>query len=407
MVRTFGVGPQMDTYVFALGIYVFGASWLSVSVAPAVIPSVSLLHEREGKAAANRALRAAARVILIYMGGAALLLCAVSPIVPLLAGRLGAGQVALATSSLRALAPILVLSAFAQTWELLLTATGAPVLSAAIPLIRPIPVALGLMLLPNARIEALPWLVLGGHALEAAAAGLILRARGWQVMPEWERSRSDLRAARRQYFAIATTGLLVSVSPLTDQLVVARMLRGGVAVLSYGQRLTTPLLIVAIALINSFFFPHALRHVAVRDSRGLLRMVNRLLLRAFMISALATAALIILADPLVRLAYLRKSFTETDVSAVAAVVRVYALYVPWAVVSSIVSRTMMAHNASHQLVIGAAVTPLINLGLDVVLARHMGLTGIALSSVIANVYVFTYTYAALRKLSMGSQSTGS
>lgn len=401
MARAFGAGPRMDTYVFAMGIYTFVAAWLSTSVAPAIIPSITLLNERQGRMAAHQAFRAAARAALLFLGTGAFALFAASPIVPLLAGRLAEGQAELAISSLRILAPILVFSAFAQTWELLLIATGAPVRAALIPLVRPLVVVIGLASFPRVRIEALPWLQMGAYALEAALAAVVLRARGWPVMPKWNPLHPpvDLGAARRQYIAITATSLLASVSPLADQIVTARLLRGGVATLAYGQRLTAPLLIVAVALTNSFFFPRALRHVASGDSRGLLRMVDRLLIRAFLVSALATSVLIVLAEPIVRLAYLRNSFTEADVPAVVTVMRVAALHVPWAVIGNIVARAMIAHNASHRLVVGAALTPIINLCFDIVLARRMGLAGIAMSSVIVHAYAFAYTYLAFRERS--------
>jgi putative peptidoglycan lipid II flippase len=319
------------------------------------------------------------------------------PLVPLLARGFAADDALIARSAFVLLTPALLVAAFSQTWELILTTDGAPLRGALTPAARPLVLAVGLATMPELRVTVLPGLLLLGHIVECALAGVLLRARGWSLIPAFKGQWAALRPALRQYLALIATSLLTCASALTDQMVAARLVAGSIASLAYAQRLTAPLVIISLALINGIFLPRALDHVALGDAAGLRREVHRAMRLAAVLATVPSVVLLILASPIVALVYRRGSFTDTDVATVSYVVRFAVMHAPFAVVANVINRAMLARNATHLLVRISITFPIVNLVCDVAFAPFFGAGGIALSTVVTNVYALACFYVIFRK----------
>lgn len=395
--RHFGVSAEMDAYIFGLGVFTFLSSLLAAGVAPALVPLVSMIRRKTGVVEASAALDRATGLFLVYLVTLTVVAAALSPLVPLLANRFAPAEAAISRETFLALTPALVISALSLTWELVLTTDGAPVRASLTPAVRPAVLVVGLAALPGVRVTILPWLLLGGHLVECVLAGVLLRAHGWRLWPRWRGAWEALRPAIRQYFALVAATILTSASALTDQLVAARLAPGSIASLTYAQRLTAPLVILSVALVNGMFLPRALDHVASGDDAALRSVVHRSMAIAAVLATLPTLVLFAFADPIVALVYRRGSFTDADVASVSYVVRFAVLHAPFAVVANVVNRAMLARNATHRLVRISITFPVLNLLLDVAFAPYFGAGGIALSTTLVNVYALAVFYVIFRK----------
>src|SRR5262249_31903368 len=149
----------------------------------------------------------------------------------------------------------------------------------------------GLAALPAMRITWLPWLLLGGHFVECVLAGVLLRAHGWRLWPRWRGAWDALRPAVRQDFALIAASILTSAPAPTDHPLAARLAPGSIASLTYAQRLTAPLVILSVALVNGMFLPRALDHVASGDDDALRSVVHRSMAIAAALATIPTLAL--------------------------------------------------------------------------------------------------------------------
>jgi putative peptidoglycan lipid II flippase len=102
-----------------------------------------------------------------------------------------------------------------------------------------------------------------------------------------------------------------------------------------------------------------------------------------MLNVPATVGLIVLAVPIVQVIFERRAFTHDDTLATAAALQFYALGLVGYSIVRIASPTFYAIDESRTPVKVSVVTVLANATLNVILARVMGYTGLALGTSIA------------------------
>jgi putative peptidoglycan lipid II flippase len=125
------------------------------------------------------------------------------------------------------------------------------------------------------------------------------------------------------------------------------------------------------------------RHAAVDDVPGIRDTLSRGLAMMLMVNVPATAGLLALATPIVRLLFERGHFLAADTDATAAAVRLYALGLVGYSTARIAAPTFYALGRSRTPVIVSVGTVALNVGLSLLFARVLGFVGLALSTSIA------------------------
>jgi putative peptidoglycan lipid II flippase len=172
-----------------------------------------------------------------------------------------------------------------------------------------------------------------------------------------------------------------------------------VAVLDYAYEVVqAPAGIFAVSIATAIF-PLLSAHAAA-DARAELRATAMLALRTLLAIILPVAAFAIaLAGPLIRLLFERGVFTGAATQAVASAMSAYALGLPAIAAYYIVTRAYYAlHDMGTPVRVGGLMIAL-NAGLDYLLMRLWGATGIALAtSIVATVNVLVLLYLLRRRL---------
>jgi putative peptidoglycan lipid II flippase len=397
--RRFGTGATIEAFLVAILIPMLAINIVSNSLTIALIPTYITVRERDGKDAAQRLLSGITVWSLFLLGSVTLLIIAGSRLyLPWIASGFNQKKLALTFQLLLFVSPLIVLSGIANIWGAVLNAGERFALVALAPIITPSVTVLVLFIIRYS-IVALPIGMVLGAGLEMVLLGLALKLRGISLRPRWHGLNADLRLVGQQFGPRVGASIMRSSSVVIDRSLAATLPSGSVAALNYGNRVVITVLSVVGAALGSAITPYYSKMIANRDWSGVQHTLRRYLLLLFLISCPAVIILFVLSVPIVQIVFQRGSFRAHDTVLVSQIQALYALQIPFYIGNVLVSRLLSSLLASRITMWAAAINLGLNIVLDVLLIRLMGVPGIALATSFASLFTFCFvSFHAIRIL---------
>jgi putative peptidoglycan lipid II flippase len=390
----FGVSSKLDAYLLVFALLSFVTQVVAGGFPAALIPTYIQVREQAGSAVASRVFSGAMSLALILLVAVSLALTVLVPvlILPLVGSAFNASTLRLSQSLFFVLLPLVILNGLALLWGALLNAGERFAVVVAAPILLPLVSLVFLVLTVEAwDIYAVAAGTLAGVMLQVAALAVYLKRTGVWCWPRWYGKHPALRQTIHQYLPALAGALVIGGAALVDQFLAATLGEGNVSALNYANKIVGLLLMMGSAGLGTAVLPHFSRLVAQEDWRSLhqtFRFYSRLVLAA---TAVLTLALIIVSEPVIRLLYQRGVFTAEDTQLVSRIQVFYLLQVPFYYLGILNVRLAAAYKANSLLLWTASVNLVVNVTLDVVLMRWLGVAGIALSSAGAYLTSFAFT----------------
>jgi putative peptidoglycan lipid II flippase len=237
----------------------------------------------------------------------------------------------------------------------------------------------------NTTLGEVHWLctgvLIGGFFQMTVPAAVLMRA-GWR--PGFELS---LTPRVRQIGQLMAPGLL-GTAVYQINTFVSRMLAFSLAVstatlLFYANRLMElPIGVFAIA-VSTVVYPLIARHAAARDFSAMAGDFRKGLRLILVINVPAAAGLALLSEPIVRLIYQHGEFTAENTRAMAPLLALFVIGLPFFSIVNLTVRAFYAVKDMATPVRIAIVDFLINLVLSLLLKRWLGASGLVLASTTA------------------------
>ncbi len=396
----FGRGDAVDAFLIAFILPSFIVSLISLQLNAALVPTFIEVRDREGHDSAQQLLSTTmlwSQLLLIALTFA---LAAFGPmLVHVLAPSFPAAKLSLCVHLLYAMLPLIVLSGASTTCAAVLNASGCFWGPAVSPVF--IPGATLVLLLTGGRAWGGWALAVGaviGAASETAFLMMLLHREGMHIKACAGIDTPAARQVRAQYIPMLASGLLTSAVTVVDQGMASWLQPGSVAALVYGNRIVSVVVGLSATSLTAAVIPYFSEMVNAQrweECRQTLRTYTRVLIT---IMTPVAAAIILFSPTIVRLLYQRGAFTPQDTVTVSRVQGMYALQIPFYAAGLLYVRLLTAMKRNDLVMISSG----INLGLDVVLnivcMKWMGVAGIALSTSLFYVGSLTFAVYMGRKL---------
>jgi putative peptidoglycan lipid II flippase len=248
-------------------------------------------------------------------------------------------------------------------------------------LVMPVSVAaVALLLYRSLGIWALVWGTLLGAFAHAGLTGWMMEGRACRFRLRWHGTTEATREIAHQYGPVLLSSVVASGGLLVDQAMAAMLPDGSVSALVFANRFVSVAITLLAGAVSSAVVPYFSAMIAERDWQGCRRTLRTWSGAMALVSVPIAAALIVGAAPLVRLTLQHGAFAAKDTAVVASVLAMYAIQIPFFVVSRVFYRFVVAMRRTD-LVLACGV---LNLALDVVLnlllMRWFGVAGIALAT---------------------------
>jgi putative peptidoglycan lipid II flippase len=396
--RAFGMSDGLDAYLIAFLLPSFVADTLSGSLGPALVPTFIDVREKQGGASAVRLYSSVLGGAVGWLTLVSLIFAAIAPwALRPLASSFDAAKLSLTVSLFLVMLPTAPLSALAMTWRAILNAEDRFVVAASAGLITPlISIAFLLRFGQAWGAYSLAAGTLAGGFLEMATLAAAIAQVGYPVWPRWSGRSGEVDQVLRQYAPLVAGTLLLGGAPLIDQAIAAMLGSGSVAALQYGTRLTAVLVAIGPTAVGTAILPHFSRLTAADESRAARRSLRGYATVILALTLPVVALLVFFSPQLIRVFFERGQFTGADTGLVAMVQRYSVLSIPVSMVLALVLRFISSVKQNDLLLRAAALAVVLNLAVDLVLGKWIGVKGIALSTAIVQSATVLYLIARLR-----------
>ena len=388
----FGVSREVDAYVASfvvpqVVIYVVAGAFQS-----SLVPAYIEVREREGIDAARALFAAVTARAFALLGGGAVLLAILAPLV---VGLIGSGFDAatrdLTTRLFLITLPAVLLNGMTILWGAVLNAHRRYALAAFAPVLVPLlQVVFMVVAAPVLGVQALMIGLTGGFAVQAALLGYALRRAGIPLRPRWRDPHPATRSVIQQFLPASAAMVLTNASVLIDQAMATPLGAGSVSTLNFGVKLIMLVLAVSVTAMSATTLTYFSQLVAEGRWDALRRHYTRIALLIVGAALPVVIGFALFSEPLVRLLYERGAFTPDDTRLVAQVQAAYFLQLPFHLLVVLNYRILAALKRNRTFFLGAAINVVSNIAFNLLFIQAFGVVGIALSTSVVNVITCAY-----------------
>ena len=196
--------------------------------------------------------------------------------------------------------------------------------------------------------------------------------------------------------------VFVSVSVNDINIIVNRRLasamgEGAASILYYSNKLNTMIIGIFITAITAIVFPILTKTLGSGDMVRGKKVMNASVKTVLFITVPATIGLIILARPIIEIAFVRGSFTMADGIAATSTLRCYSLSLISISVINVLNRIYYSIDDTKTPFYVGVTNVAINVGLNLLVARHYGTNGLAASVSIATTIALFISFILLKR----------
>jgi putative peptidoglycan lipid II flippase len=394
----FGTGDELDAFLIAYLLPTFLINVVGGAVSSSLIPALIDTRERRGGDEARTLLSSVTTLALaVSVLLSLMLVLAAEPFLAVLASGFSPTKRALAHGLLVELLPVIPLGTLNGLSVASLNACNRFALPALSPMLTSLLTIAALAI--GGRGFGVSGLVVGvtaGALLEAS----LLAASAWKVglppapgLPVWT---EDLGLAIRQFLPMVAGGLIMSSTTLVDQAMAAMLGPGSVSTLNYGGKLVAAVTTLGSIALATAALPHFSLLVAKKDWTAIEETLQQGKRTTVWLGVPATLVLIVLSPLLIRVWFEHGAFTSSDTAVVSQVQALLLIQIPFFMIGILYVRLLSALRASSALLVGSMLNFTVNIALNALLMRFLGVRGIALSTSLVYLVSLIYLRKAAR-----------
>ncbi|MDQ0508398.1 integral membrane protein MviN [Aedoeadaptatus ivorii] len=188
-----------------------------------------------------------------------------------------------------------------------------------------------------------------------------------------------------------------NINTLVNRALASGLVSGSMSRLDYANKLNVLVIGIFITAITSVIYPAMSKAFDEGDMEKGKKIMNGSVRSVLLITIPAMAGLIVLARPIVELAFMRGAFTPADADATAICLRFYTLALVSISVNNVQNRVFYSLEDTKTPFYLGVINVLFNVGCNLVLVRFMGINGLALSVSIAQTVVTGVSFYLLWK----------
>lgn len=388
----FGRSDAMDAFLMAFLVPGLLVNLFAESMNQALIPTLVRVREREGRAAAQQLLASALGwTSLLLAAGAAFMGISAKMVFPVIAPHYSAAKLGLTEDLFLGLLPVVLLAGLASTGTAVLNTAGR----FAGPALYPMAVPLGIMMAAGWGsqlwgIWALVYGCVAGTLVQALLVVWTMERHGLRFRLNLRRRGEALLEVAGQYGPVMLSGVVASGGLLVDQAMAAWLGPGSVSTLAYGNRFVSVAMNLLAGAIATAATPYLSEMVARRDWGACRSTVNTYVWLTAAVSVPVALAMIFGSRALIGITLQHGAFHSADTAAVAPVQAMYAIQLPFYVVSRVYYRYLLAIRRTTLILCCGAINLVLDVVLNLICMHWLGVAGIALATSLWTVSTFAF-----------------
>jgi len=388
----FGRSDAMDAFLIAFLIPGMLVNLFSESMNQALIPTLVRVRETEGPSKAQELLSSAMAWICLLLAVGSVAMALAAPLIfPLIAGHFSPEKLRLTEQLFYGSLPVVLLAGIASNCTAVLNTFERFAWPALAPIVTPLAIILGAWLLSGQfGIWILVYANVAGAAVHMSLMIWMMQTHGYRFRLHWHGMTDAMREVIGQYGPVMLSGLVASSGLLVDQGMAATLSPGSVSTLVYANRFVSVILYLLAGAIATAVTPYFSQLVARGDWAGCRHTLNTYVRITALISIPVALVMILGSRLLIRLTFQHGNFGPADTAAVAPVQAMYAIQLPFFIVSRVFYRYLVAIRKTSLILYCGIINLVLDVVLNLVLMRWYGVAGIALATSLWTVSTFIF-----------------
>jgi len=388
----FGRSDAMDAFLIAFLIPGLLINLFSESMNQALIPTLVRVRESEGETKAQDLLSSAmVWTSLLLAAGSLLMAGAARLFFPILVSRFSAEKLLLTEHLFYGLLPLVLIAGIASTCTAVLNTFEKFAWPALAPIATPIAILCSAWLLAGRLgIWTLVFANVAGSLVHLSLVVWMMGTHGYRFRARWPMVGPAMRHVAGQYGLILLSGLVASGGLLVDQGMAATLPSGSVSTLVYANRFVSVVLTLMAGTIATAVTPYFAQMVARQEWRACRHTLNTYVRLTAAVAIPVALGMMFGSHLLIRLTFQHGAFGAADTAAVAPVQTMYAIQLPFFIVSRVFYRYLVAMCRTSLIFYCGMINLVLDVILNIVLMRTMGVAGIALATSLWTVSTFLF-----------------
>jgi putative peptidoglycan lipid II flippase len=378
----YGRTDAMDAFLAANLIPGQLINLISESMNQALVPTLIRVREREGHERAQQLLSSSMVSICVLLSAASLIMALTArAFFPLIASHFPPAKFDLSVRLFYGLLPLVIITGIATNCTAVLNTFDR----FSLPALAPVTVPLGIMIcawLLSARMG--PWAMvigsLSGSLIQAVWVAWMMHAHGYKFRLRWHGMDEATREVANQYWPVFLSSAVASGGLFVDQSMAAMLSSGSVSALAYAGRFVSVVLTLLAGAVSTAVVPYLSKMIALEDWAGCRHTLRTWARVTALISIPIALGLIFGSHWLVRVTYQHGAFGPRDTAVVAPVLVMYAIQIPFVVVSRVYYRFLVAMRRNDLILYCGIINLILDIVLNLLLMRWFGVAGIALAT---------------------------
>lgn len=390
----YGRSDAMDAFLAAALVPSLLVNLIAESMNQALVPTLVRVREQEGRERAQQLLSNSMLCVGLLLAAATCVIAlAAHAFFPLIGSHFPPAKLQLAIHLFYGLLPIVLITGIATNCTAVLNTLDHFALPALAPTVISISVLCGALLLGGRfGIWAMVDATLAGSLFHAIIVVVMMESRGYRLRLRWYGMNDAAREVKDQYGPVLLSSLVASGGLLVDQSMAAMQPSGSVSALVYANRFVGAVLALLAGAVSTAMAPYLSQLAAHRDWAGCRHTLRTWARRTALVSVPIAALLIAGARPLVHAALQHGHFGPHDTAAVAPVLAMYALQIPFYVISRVYYRFLVVMRRTDLILYCGALNLGVDIVLNLILMRLFGVAGIALATSLWTVGTLLYCW---------------
>ena len=252
----------------------------------------------------------------------------------------------------------------------------------------------------SARMDSVYVLLVGtvlGRAAEFIFMLPFARKKGYEFRPILDLKDDNLRALFYLALPVIIGSSIDQINVLIDRTLASRIAIGGISALSYANRLKGFINGLFVMSVSNIMYPMISTMASEKNMRGLKETLHEAIGMISLVVVPATIGAILFAEPIVAFLFGRGAFTREAVALTSSALRYYSIGMLGFGLREVLSRAFFALQDTRTPMINGMIAVGINIVLNVILSRYLGIGGLALATSIAGIVATGLLVVALRK----------
>ena len=390
LARWFGLGNELDAFFIAMVIPMFLVTVLCIPIGTVMVPPLLELSKNGFREKAQQLVTVSSTMIFYSMLFLCLLLAvSASYYIPVVGWGFSAEKIAQSRNILIIVLPLLFFSGFVILGNSVLHSRQKYALPAIAQSVVPVLAILTLLLIAKqVGIYAMPLGMCIGQLVNMLIVAHYVRKEGYSLFPNVRlstirerigKSSGELKGVLSQYSPLVFSALFVTLALPVNNTIAASLSPGSVSAFNLGMKFViffTGLVGIGISTVMLPYFSSLFSRNRIVDAR---RELSFFLFLATAIAIPLTLTVVLLTEPLINLIFSGGVFTTHDTVLVTRIMEYGIIQLPFFCTNMLFAKFANAKRKNALIMISSLAGLVINLILNFVFIRYMGVGGIALA----------------------------